>query len=231
MSQPRTTHPLTLREADRMLTAPGATFEMETALIRGQHLRLWKHAPPTLRDVFASTTRFAQREFVVYENERMTFAEHFEHANRLGHALLEEFGVRPGDRVALAMRNYPEAVVSFWAAAIVGAVVVPINAWWKGDELEYALKDCAARVLIADQERLARLEGRMPEIIRIAVRTHSAPDTVTLTDLLARYDGTQIPHLPNGYELAPDDPATLFYTSGTTGNPKGALGTHRNICT
>jgi long-chain acyl-CoA synthetase len=139
------------------------------------------------------------------------------------------FGVQKGDRVAIAMRNYPEWPIAFWAAACAGAIVVPLNAWWQTGELEYALEDSGSKLLIADAERLERLGGVAERhgIARIAVRAPGSelPDLMSLAT-----DPSEPPELPN-VPLAPDDDATLFYTSGTTGKPKGALGTHRNLCT
>ena len=72
------------------------------------------------------------KDFLVYEDERITFAEHFRTVATLAHALVDRFGITKGDRVAIAMRNLPEWVIAFWASISVGAVVVPLNAWWTG---------------------------------------------------------------------------------------------------
>ena len=135
-----------------------------------------------------------------------------------------------GDRVAIAMRNFPEWSVVFWAAAALGAVIVPLNAWWTSPELEYGLRDSGAKVLIADEERVERLASLLPDLglPTVVVRNDAAPPAGvdTYTSVLGEIVG----ELPD-VEVDPEDDATIFYTSGTTGRPKGALGTQRNITT
>ena len=130
------------------LTAPGERFEMAEATAAGAPIRYWKNAPPDLASVLRASADHGDAPFVVYEDERTTFAEHYAQAAALAHRLREDYGVRPGDRVALAMRNLPEWPVAFWAIAATGAVAVPLNAWWTGPELAYALEDSGARVWI-----------------------------------------------------------------------------------
>lgn len=225
--------PITVEEAHRQLTAPGQLFEMEEVEIRGIPTRVWKNAPPTLRSIVERTDRHGDATYVVYEDERTTFAEHLAAVRRLAQVLVDDFGIVKGDRVAIAMRNFPEWPVAFWAAASAGAIVVPLNAWWTGAELEYGLADSGTRVLITDEERALRLEGHLsalPGVATVVVR--GDPSAVATghhrwDDVLAGADPGLLPDVP----LEPEDDATIFYTSGTTGRPKGALGTHRNICT
>lgn len=225
---------ISMADATAMLTAKGAPFEMEDLQIRGVNMRVWKHAPKNLREIFESTRAHGDKVFLVYEDERMTFAEHFEVVSKLAHLLTHDYGVQKGDRVAIAMRNFPEWPVCFWAAAVCGAIVVPLNAWWTGHELEYGLADSGARVLFADGQRVASLRDHFAVLADldhvIAVRDGGdLPAGVRrFNDELARIEGQpELPHV----NLAPEDDATIFYTSGTTGQPKGALGTQRNICT
>ncbi len=143
----------TLGEAKATLTAPGETFEIEEVVIRGVPTRTWKNAPATLRTVLELSTLHGDKDFLVYEDERITFAEHFGQVTALAHQLVDRFGIRKGDRVAIAMRNLPEWIVSFWAAIAVGAVVVPLNAWWTGPELAYGLSDSGTSLVVVDEER------------------------------------------------------------------------------
>ena len=147
----------TLAEATAALTAPGETFEMETLTIRGVPTRTWKSAPATLRTVLELSALHGDQVFLVYEDERVTFAEHFSTVAGLAHTLIDRFGVGKGDRVAIAMRNLPEWVMAFWASVAVGAVVVPLNAWWTGAELAYGLSDSGTSVVFVDEERRERI--------------------------------------------------------------------------
>ncbi len=220
------------------LTAPGAMFEMETAQIRGIETRVWKNAPPSLRFLIDAARAHDDKIFVIYEDERVTYRATVRAVAALG-AYLRSIGVEKGDRVALVMRNLPEWPVCFFAALSIGAIIVPLNAWWTAEELEYGLTDSGARVLIVDDERHARLGGHydgLDGIGQVLVARASVPlggKAMRLEDAIGTpHDWAALPEaaLPEA-EVAPDDDATIFYTSGTTGVPKGALGTHRNMVT
>jgi long-chain acyl-CoA synthetase len=222
----------TLAEVTATLTAPGALFEIEEREIRGVRTRVWKNAPSSLRAVLEQSRAHGDKVFLVYEDERMSFDEHFRRVGRLAHLLVEDWGIAKGDRVAIAMRNFPEWSIVFWAAAAAGAVVVPLNAWGTGKELEYGLSDAGARTLFCDtqrSERIARHLDGLPLERVVVVRGPERPMTQRLRfeDLVA--DAPREASLPD-VASDPDDGATIFYTSGTTGKPKGAFGTHRNIC-
>ncbi|HEY9218592.1 MAG TPA: class I adenylate-forming enzyme family protein [Phenylobacterium sp.] len=228
---------MSIAEAHAQLTAPGARFEIEEKLIRGIPTKVWKNAPPTLRDVFLNGRAFKDREFVVYENDRATY-EAFARATIALARQLHEDGVRKGDRVAVIMRNLPEWPVAFFAGVLLGAIVTPLNAWWTGPELEYGLADSGTKVAIVDDERLERIAPHLdacPDLKRVyVVRLEEEP-----TDpRVKRLEGVigpvnrwaDLPDMPMPeVDLDPEDDATILYTSGTTGRPKGALGTHRNM--
>jgi long-chain acyl-CoA synthetase len=228
---------MTIAQAHAQLTAPGARFEMEELPIRGIMTRTWKHAPPTLRDVFLNGRTFPQREFLVYEDDRATF-EGFARATIALARQLQADGVRKGDRVAVIMRNLPEWPVAFWAGVLVGAIVTPLNAWWTGAELEYGLADSGSKVAIVDDERLERLANHLsalPHLAKIYVtRLHESRGdgrVQRLEDVIGPVNSWgDLPDQPlPDVALEPEDDATILYTSGTTGKPKGALGTHRNM--
>jgi long-chain acyl-CoA synthetase len=219
-----------LEEVSALLTGPGQLFEMDEVKIRGTRTRVWKHAPPSLRSILEISRLHGDRTFLVYEDDRLTFEEHFRHAATFAHQLASRYGVRKGDRVAIAMRNFPEWSVAFFGAAAIGAVVVPLNAWWTAPELEYGLRDSGAKVLVADEERAARLASLLPGL---GVPTVVARSAGPLPDGAETYEsvlGSLVDELPEA-AIDPDDDATIFYTSGTTGRSKGALGTQRNITT
>jgi acyl-CoA synthetase (AMP-forming)/AMP-acid ligase II len=222
----------TREEVQATLTAPGQIFEITEETVGGLSLRVWKHAPTSLRTIVELSRLHAEKVFLVYEDERTTFEEHFRQVATMAQRLVDDYGVVKGDRVAIAMRNFPEWPVAFFAAAAAGAVVVPLNAWWTGAELEYGLADSGSKVLFADAERVERMTDHFAQldlagVIVARAEGELAPGHAHFADVLAAVAGDV--SLPD-VELAPDDDATIFYTSGTTGRPKGALGTQRNIC-
>jgi long-chain acyl-CoA synthetase len=210
------------------LIGPGQPFEVEPLLLNGVSLRAFVRAPQTIVDIFRMSVAHEALDHLVFEDERLTFADVRRTSLALAGALSTGFGVRKGDRVAIAMRNYPEFVSSFWGAALLGAVVVPVNSWWTGPELAYGLTDADVRVAFMDEERLGRLadSGDAPGGIRyVGVRgAYSAALRSVAFEDLAAHD------LLSEHDLAstePEDPATILYTSGTTGRPKGALASNR----
>jgi len=227
-----------LAEAHATLTAPGARFEISHVEIRGERQKIWKNAPPTLREVFLVGRTFADNTFLVHEGERATF-EAFSRAAIVFAHELQAAGVAKGDRVAIGMRNLPEWPVAFFGAILAGAIAVPLNAWSTGPELQYVLTDSGARLAVLDAERFERLKPHLDDCpaLRLVLvsRAEGALDHAKAESwsalIGATADWANLPalDLPK-VELAPDDDATIFYTSGTTGKPKGALGTHRNVC-
>lgn len=218
--------PLTRAEALAELTGPGQSHELELVTVGGAPIRWFKHAPGSLRQLFADTR--SDKPFFVYGDERWTFEEAYRDAARLARRLADDYGVVKGDRVAISMRNFPEWVLAFTAATSLGAVAVAMNALWRPEEMEYGLKDCGAKALFADQERLDRLAECSPglDVRVIAVRpTRPHPSATDIRTLLAG-DG-EVEMLPA--DIAPDDPATMFYTSGSTGMPKGVVSSQRNV--
>jgi long-chain acyl-CoA synthetase len=216
-------HYLAAREE---LIRPGSPFAVTTIEVRGVPIRTFATMPPSMRSIWEGSAGHGDKDYLVYEDERYTYAEVHAQVRKLAHHLVDQ-GVTPGSRVAIAMRNYPEWIVGYWATVSIGAAVVGMNAWWTPPEMEYALNDSEPRVLIADDERLARLDhmpAQRPMHI-IAVRSdHSLPEgSVRWADVMAADDPGTLPPV----DIDPDDDATIFYTSGTTGFPKGAQLTHR----
>jgi long-chain acyl-CoA synthetase len=226
---------MSIAEAHAQLTAPGRPLETEEVEIRGVPTRVWKNQPATLRDVLEHAAPYADREFLVYEDERVTYGAFLRAVAAFAHELQAQ-GVAPGDRVAIAMRNLPEWAVAFYGAAAAGAIAAPLNAWWTGAELAFGLADSGAKVVVVDAERLLRLPrdaAACPALERIYVcRAAGAPDDPRAIAWPVGEPGAwgalpdrAIPRVA----AAADDPATLFYTSGTTGQPKGVLSSHRGF--
>jgi len=228
---------MSIAQAHALLTAPGAPFEMEELVIRGAPVRVWKNLPPTLRAVVEAGRAHGEKVFLVYEDERVTFEAFF----RAVAVLAAEFrarGLEKGDRVAIVMRNLPEWPVAFYAAAVLGAIVTPLNAWWTGPELEYGLIDSGAKILVVDSERLERLSEHLHachDLVRIYVSREldevGSPLVTTVESVIGAPESwAALPDRPlPDAQVASDDDATIFYTSGTTGKPKGALATQRNV--
>jgi len=233
---------LSLLDATARLTAPGQMFETERVVVNGIEMSVWKHAPATLRQILDLSLNHADRDFLVYEDQRVTFNQHYRIASTLARRL-QERGVRQGDRVAIAARNLPQWVMAFWGAATSGAVVVPINAWWTNDELIYGFADSGSKVIFVDEERLERVRHHLRELeeLEVVVVLSDAPpqrarvgdpieglEVVSFEEFLGDVDSNAT---PPEVTVDTDDDATMFYTSGTTGRPKGAVGTHRNVIT
>lgn len=217
-------HYAELLKAREELTGPGGAFEVVEADILGNRIRTYKNAPPSVREIWLSTLQFAERPYLVYQDERLTYAQAHDLANSTANWLLAQ-GVKPGDRVAIAMRNYPEWMLIYWACLAVGITVVGMNAWWTTEEMAYGLSDSAPKVLFLDAERLARVQEK-PDMVKgmqlVGVRIPDMPAGLIDWSAVAAHGGT-MPEM----SVDPEADACIFYTSGTTGFPKGAQLTHR----
>lgn len=231
---------LSLAEAHARLTAPGAPFEMETLTIDGRPVRAWKAGPKSVQELFYAAAAFGGRTFLVHEDERISYDAFARAALAFARELVAA-GVERGDRVAIAMRNLPEWVVAFFGTALAGAIATPLNAWWSTGELIYGLNDSGAAVAIFDAERFARVRSRLAEcgelrrvfLCRGGAEGETETETETLESLIGRPEtwADLPPVAPPPRAVAPEDEATLFYTSGTTGNAKGVPASHRAAVT
>jgi acyl-CoA synthetase (AMP-forming)/AMP-acid ligase II len=214
------------------LTAEGSPFAVSEIVVRDVPIKVFTAAPPTMRALWEITAGYADRDYIVYEDEHYTYGEIQAQVRSLAHLLHHTHGVGRGDRVAIAARNYPEWVVGYWATVSIGAAVVGMNAWWTPTEMAYGLTDSRPKVLIADDERLERALQVLDEvraggplhIISLRSDRELPADASRWADVV---DGATAPADLPAIEIDPDDDATIFYTSGTTGFPKGAQLTHR----
>lgn len=204
-------------EVEAQLLGPGGPFEVVPEVVLGERMHVFGQRAPSLRALVERSAGFGDAEYVVFGERRITFAEHARAVASVARALHDRYGVGQGDRVAILAANCPEWIVAFWATVSLGAIAVGLNGWWTGDEIRYGLGDSEPRVLIADGKRLARLgaDAGVPVI-----------EVESGFDALWRHDpGATLPDVP----IAEDDPALILYTSGTTGRPKGAAHSHRNV--
>jgi long-chain acyl-CoA synthetase len=227
---------MTLDEASRLriLTAPGGDFPLVEIEVDGRRLEMFDRDPRTMRDAFLATAAHADRTAIVYGEQRWSYQDQWDEVVALAAAFHDELGVRKGDHVGLAMRNYPEFVFSFWAAQLVGAVVIPFNGWLRTRELAELVAESRPAVLVADRERIALLAAvdLAASGVRAVVGVRCEDGTaagrnpvVSYSELVARAGR---PTGPPDVEVDQDDPSTILFTSGTTGKPKGARHTHRN---
>jgi long-chain acyl-CoA synthetase len=228
----------TQAEVRATLTGPGALFEVVTADVDGVEMKVYKDRLPHLRSVAEiAAARGDEQPFIVYGEQRIGFTEFFHRANQISRALSTGFGVQPGDRVAVLSANNPEWCETFWATVDLGAILVGLNGWWKADEVLYGLADSGARVLVADRGRFERIADDLDQLdaLEAVFLVDADPADYGGHPKLHRFDelrsiGTDSG--PAGFPTVPideADPAVIFYTSGTTGRPKGAISSHRNM--
>ena len=217
------------KAAVAQLTAAGAPFELIDRQVNGVPLRCFKQAPTTLRDALAEGRKHGERICVTYEQERFSFDELFIMVDKLANHLVNHYQLCKGDRVAIAMRNYPEWMAAYIATVSLGAIVVPLNSWAQPDELEYLLSDAGAKLVFTDQQRAGYLADRLERLQCKAVVVRG--DISQLGDGFDSFESTQSgPADMPDIDIASGDLAMIMYTSGTTGKPKGAASTHFAIC-
>ena len=212
------------------LTSEAGPFPIQEIVIGGTNRRVFGGLPDNLRDYYVSVAGYADKDCLVDGDRRYSFNDVLQQSASLSHTLSDHYGVKKGDRVAIAMRNAPEWCISFMAITALGAVAVPMNSWWQGEELVYGLQDCGASLVILDGTRHKRMAGWLQEsgLLVIAVDTGGAPlpdDVDRLETLLANATPCSFPEI----DIDPEDLALILYTSGSTGTPKGVFSTQRNV--
>ena len=219
----------TREEAISELTSQGQTFELESVPVYGHPVRVFKNAPSSLREIWLTAAARGDAPYLVFDDVALTYGEAHLQVTALASWLVEQ-GITKGDRVALGMRNYPEWAIAYWATQCTGAVMVSLNAWWIADELKYALSDSGAVAVIVDAERQDRISDEL--LVELGIRTMVVARGAARLGVSSWAEATSNSHalLPI-VDIGPDDDATILYTSGTTGFPKGAAGSHRNYIT
>ncbi|MBW2444578.1 MAG: acyl--CoA ligase, partial [Deltaproteobacteria bacterium] len=217
---------MSFEEACAAATAPDGAFPIVEAQVRGITVPVFKNAPPSLRVLFSVARTRPDEDFLVYEDERWTFSDAMAKVDATAAMLVDRYDIQKGDRVAIAMRNYPEFITTFAAVVSVGGIAVLMNAWWTREEMDYGLEDCGAKLLVADAERIERAYPAMDRLgfKIVSVRVDDPP--VGVDKLAAAWQlGDAMPEI----DIEPEDDATILYTSGTTGHPKGAVSTNRAV--
>lgn len=230
---------ISIAQANAALAASDTPLKLTDSEVGGVSMKIYAEAPPTIRAILQlGEMEFGTRDYLVYEDERVTFTAFARAVEHFSKILIEKYGIGKGDRIAIIMRNYPQWPVPFFAALSIGAIATPMNSWWTGDELEYGLKDSGAKVAVMDPQILDRIRdhlGNLPDLESIIIARGGEAETdervATMDSLIGpanSWSNLEKIGLPD-VELGPDDDATIMYTSGTTGRPKGALATHRAI--
>jgi long-chain acyl-CoA synthetase len=228
----------TAAEVRAQLTGPGGMFEVVRETVGGREMQVYKDRMRSLREIPQAVVGRGDETFITYGEETWSFRRFVETANGMAQELADRCDVGPGDRVAVLSQNNPEWCLTFWSTVSAGAILVGLNGWWKADEIVYGLTDSGAKVLVADRKRFERIADRLDEtpdlqhVFLVGCGPEDFPEAATAgrTQLHRFGELTESPteRFPDA-PIDEDDPAVIFYTSGTTGRSKGAISTHRSM--
>lgn len=208
-----------LDEVRSRLLGPGGRFELVEEEVCGARMPVMKNRRRAVGELLAESRAWGDRDYIVTLDRRVSYAEHAAAAYSLAAALEDRYGVGKGDRVAILAANTPEWVTAFWAAQALGAITVGLNGWWVPREIRYGLAHSTPTVLIVDSKRAAALTGVDTAGVTVLTMEEDVPR------LIAQFPDAAVPDVA----IDEDDPAVVLYTSGTSGRPKGALHSHRNL--
>ncbi len=216
-----------LQAVGKQLLEAGGLFAVQPMQVRGiAYERVFLASNLSLRDFLSmAMMKVADREFIVHGDMRMTIAETWAASAQIADVLMREHDIGPGKRVAIAMRNYPEWIIAYFGIIATGATVVPLNAWWKSEELQYSLEDSGTQIVFCDEKRMGLLEP-IKEALglkTILVRSKASGADDYWDKCIGRAKTSDMPKTP----VDPDSDFCILYTSGSTGKPKGVMLTHR----
>ena len=231
---------MSIAQANEMLAGEGSPLELVDGVVDGVEMKLYKNAPPSVPLVLQlASMQYADRDYIVYEDERVTFSALAKAVVKLAGVMKDTYGIEKGDRVAVIMRNYPQWPVAFFAASMIGAIATPMNSWWTGEELEYGLSFAGVKLAVVDPQIYERIRAEwenLPELKNVMIARdpdgeYGDPRVSQMeTHIGGANDWAKLPDVYwPAIDVGPDDDATIMYTSGTTGKPKGALATHRAV--
>jgi len=218
---------LRLEKATAELTSADGPMPLTTFRQHGVDLPMIAAAPPALTHYFAYfSAQHGETTFLVDGEERLSYAQTYAAARKVAGALIEGYAVRRGDRIGIAMRNAPSCVVLYMAILMAGGCATLLNGWWQGAELAAGIDDVEASIVFVDAPRAKRLEeAGYKGNARIVTLDIAQLIDQAMAPLLASGGGADTP-LP---EITGDDLATILFTSGSTGQSKGAFSTHRAV--
>jgi acyl-CoA synthetase (AMP-forming)/AMP-acid ligase II len=213
------------------LTEAGQDFEITRRTIGEVDYAVYKNAPQSLLDVYLAASAHGDKEFLIYEDERWTFSDLFQQAWALADALKNRHHIGAGDRVGIAMRNYPEWLSAYVAITSLGAVAVPVNSWGTAQDLLFAVRDSECKSVFCDQQRFDLMASGLAESNIHAIVVRPDPNANNKSgQSLAEFLAASAHALPPTGNIDSEDNVMIMYTSGTTGKPKGAVSTHRALC-
>ncbi|MEU5841636.1 class I adenylate-forming enzyme family protein [Rhodococcus sp. NPDC047139] len=201
------------------LTGPGGRFEIVEEDVRGNRMQVMRNRDRRVGDLVAESRRWGDRDYIVTADRRISFVEHADAVAALATALRDDYGVGKGDRVAILAANTPEWIITFWATQCLGAITVGLNSWWTPAEIAYGAELVEPKVIVADAKRAAHLAAADVSGFTLLGIEEDVPRIV------AERSGAELPSA----DVDEDDPAVILFTSGTSGRPKGALHSHRNL--
>lgn len=232
----------TLEQCDAILCGPGMPHEMETQVVDGRVQRVYKNIWPSLRNFWIwAAAEYGDKTYIVYEDERISYSDTMNRSLCAAAVFAEKYGVCKGDRVAICSRNLPEYLVAWWACHLLGAVAVLVNAWLPFDPLMHCLVHTSCKLVLLDRERMERVAHGLPRLRAAGVSAFVVFDAPardakragmhTWTDAMGFCPPYYDSLLHDDRQIAPEDDATIIFTSGTTGLPKGVLSTQRQFLT